>query len=186
MSWLRKFYCRLTRRGAVLSAQSIRWMEVVEPCVPSGVDSKGDSYGLGPCTYDVRIAEDLTIYPQKFKLSHTVENFRLPNDICMEVMEKSSLIRRGLKVHNTHADAGWEGNLTLELELANVDQPLTLKKGDAVAQVKFEWLDRPTVRPYKGKYQNQEARPVESRSYLSPREENVYNLLGTKNGEKSL
>lgn len=155
-------------RGAVLSAQTIeelQYIRMIEPFVAEAkLDSKGNSYGLGPCTYDVRIAENITLNPGDFVLAHTIEKFNLPNNVCMSVKDKSSLIRRGLKVHNTHCDPGWKGWLTLELELSTgVMEPLSFNAGDAIAQVKFEFLDKPTGRPYKGKYQNQEDIPVPAR-----------------------
>lgn len=125
----------------------------------------GTSYGLGPCTYDVRVKDALTLAPGAFVLGSTVERFAMPLDVCATVMDKSSLIRRGLAVHNTHIDPGWCGWLTLELK--NVWLPedplaetLVLGAGYPVAQIKFEQLDRRTSQPYRGKYQNQPDRPV--------------------------
>lgn len=151
--------------GAVLSAQTIKKLNLIKPFIDKQlIDSQGNSYGLGPCTYDVRVAHDVYIKPGEFILAYTIETFNLPNNVCMEAKEKSSLIRNGLKVHNTHCDPGWRGHLTLELELSTgVTNPMVLIAGDAVAQVKFEFLDKPTNRPYKGKYQDQEAAPVPAR-----------------------
>lgn len=154
----------LSASGTVLSPQTIAALGIVWPCVRRGTDSQGNSYGLGPCTYDVRLGQDVTLHPGEFVLASTLEWFKLPNNVCMGIKDKSSLIRRKLKVQNTHADPGWFGFLTLELEYHPTGEgPLNFKRGDAIAQVKFEFLDRPTDQPYTGKYQNQEDGPQEAR-----------------------
>lgn len=127
----------------------------------------GTSYGLGPCTYDLRVRDAVVLAPGAFALASTLERFAMPLDVCATVMDKSSLIRGGLAVHNTHIDPGWQGWLTLELK--NVWDPdqagartIYLDAGYPVAQVKFERLDQRTSQPYAGKYQNQPDRPVEA------------------------
>ena len=91
----------------------------------------------------------------------------MPNDVIAIVHDKSSLARRGVAVQNTVVEPGWRGYLTLEL---TYHQPwwklwraLHFKKGSAIAQIVFHFLDAPTQRPYAGKYQDQEFGPVESR-----------------------
>jgi dCTP deaminase len=147
---------------AVLSAQSIKRAGVLKPCLDAYKDKAGNSAGLGPCGYDLTVDQDVMIWPGRFALASTVERFNLPDDVVAIVHDKSSLARRGLAVQNTVAEPGWRGHLTLELTCHGRD-PITLRKGDAVAQAIFHRLDEPTDRPYAGKYQDQERGPQESR-----------------------
>jgi hypothetical protein len=78
------------------------------------------------------------------------------------VHDKSSLARRGIAVQNTVLEPGWRGFLTLEIT-NHGPEPIMLKSGCAVAQVVFTFLDEPTERPYRGKYQDQEAGPQAAR-----------------------
>lgn len=159
----------------ILSAQTIRALcdartvelfqlagPLITPFAERTVHESGTTFGLGPSTYDVRIAEDLTIRPGAFELASTVERFSMPLDLCATVMDKSSLVRQGLTVQNTHLDPGWQGFLTLEL-VNHGPHTMELAKGRPIAQIKFELLDRPTVQPYAGKYQRQPAGPVPAR-----------------------
>lgn len=162
----------------ILSAQSIRdrcrlrfpllpvpdgWRPMLQPFVERTVhEASGTTYGLGPCTYDVRVREAVTMRPGDFKLCSTIEEFCMPLDVCATVMDKSSLVRLGLTVQNTHLDPGWRGYLTLEL--ANIGHgEIRLAPCQPIAQIKFEMLDHVTELPYRGKYQNQDATAVPSR-----------------------
>jgi dCTP deaminase len=133
----------------------------------------GLSRGLSPCGYDISIDQDLTIYPvslryltlsaigfhrPSFCLASSYERFDLPHDICFRIMDKSTWIRRGLTVHNTVAEPGWRGYITLEL-CNQGTEVIELQKGMPIAQVVFERLDAPTIMPYAGKYQDQRHGP---------------------------
>lgn len=160
----------------VLSAQSIwiRCTPTVErpmlwPFAERTVHPEtGTSYGLGPCTYDLRLRHldraaeqdgSWWLPPGGFALGSTAEHFDMPSDICGVVMDKSSLARQGLALFNTHIDPGWRGYLTLELS-NRAPHRLRLSPGMPICQVKFELLDKATEQPYRGKYQDQEDRPV--------------------------
>lgn len=116
---------------------------------------EGFTYGLGPCGYDIRIAEDLDMYPGNFCLASSIEQFRLPDWLCMKILDKSTWARLGLNVKNTVAEPGWCGYLTLELTNEHETRHIKLARGMPIAQVQFEMLDYPTIQPYSGKYQNQ-------------------------------
>ena len=45
----------------VLSAQTIQKRGILWPCLSAGEDSRGCSYGLSACGYDLRVGEDVTI-----------------------------------------------------------------------------------------------------------------------------
>lgn len=117
------------------------------------------SYGLGPASYDVRIDQDLVLFPGDFKLGSVMEEVFLPTRVSAQVADKSSWARKGLSLFNTFVDPGFHGFLTLEL--VNLGkEPIVIERGDPIAQLIFSMLDQPTAIPYNGKYQNQPARPV--------------------------
>lgn len=120
------------------------------------------SHGLGPASYDVRIAEDVTIYPKGFVLASTLERFTMPTDVLAIVHDKSTWARRGVACQNTVIDPGWRGWLTLELSNNN-GSIIYIPKGAPIAQIVFHRLAEPTDTPYAGKYQNQEAGPQSAR-----------------------
>src|SRR5918999_1982765 len=57
------------------------------------------------------------LHPGEFVLGQTLERVTLPDDIVARLEGKSSLGRLGLLIHSTagFVDAGFSGNLTLEL-----------------------------------------------------------------------
>lgn len=139
------------------------------------------SYGLSCCGYDIRIAENCTIYPGEFRLASAYEYFRMPPDVMGIVHDKSTLARLGLTVQNTVIEPGWEGFLTLELknELERPEptawdrlrvwkplprgKPLVIKQETPIAQVIFHKLIKPAMYPYEGKYQYQAPGPQAAR-----------------------
>ena len=128
---------------------------------------RGMSYGLGPASYDVRIAESVTIHPGEFRLASTMERFCIPHDVLMVMHDKSTWARRGLSVFNTIFDPGWgepDRYAYATLELVNHGrETLTISAGDPIAQVVCHLLTEATSQPYAGKYQNQEAGPQPAR-----------------------
>ena len=68
---------------------------------------------------------------------------------------RSSIGRIGLLVENAGwVDPGFEGELTLELYIAN-RLPIRLSSGRRICQLLFARMDRPSSEPYQGKYQGQ-------------------------------
>lgn len=156
----------------VLSAQSIRVLcshsnprlDLVSPFSERAV-SRGLSYGLSCCMYDVRIAQDVRLWPKCNRLASTIEHFYMPDNVMASVHDKSSWARRFVDVKNTIIDPGWRGYLTLELS-NRTWSPIFIRRGTPIAQVVFTWLDETTVLPYRGKYQDQENEPVSARDEL--------------------
>lgn len=152
---------------SVLSAQSIRHLcfatnapPLINPFYEKGIQN-GRSFGLSACTYDCRIAHPVVVpvwAPGQGRLVATLEQFALPKNVCGTVLDKSTHARVFVSAMNTHLDPGWSGFLTAEI-LNFGSEALDLKEGDPLIQVKFEWLDEETDRPYQGKYQNQESGP---------------------------
>lgn len=122
----------------------------------------GMSYGLSVGGYDVRIDQEIKLWPGDFALASTVERFTMPNDLMGIVHDKSTLARMGLTVQNTVIEAGWAGWLTLELTNHGRDV-IHLPKGAPIAQILFHVLSSPAEQGYSGKYQNQERGPQPAR-----------------------
>lgn len=97
--------------------------------------------------------------PGEFILAHTVEKFRLPNDICAEFKLKSSGARIGLdNVLATWGDPGWHDSaLTLELKNVTRHHSILLHAGDRIGQILFyRVVPVPDDRSYaaRGRYNN--------------------------------
>ena len=116
--------------------------------------------------------EPFILHPGEFVLGQTLERVSLPDDLVARLEGKSSLGRLGLLIHSTagFVDAGFEGNLTLELSnVANL--PITIYHGMPIGQISFMRMDGPVDNPYGSidtgsKYQGQ-AEPTPSRFYLN-------------------
>jgi len=93
------------------------------------------------------------IYPRERLLCHTLEYLRLPSDIMAFCQLRSTFARMGLSIPPTIVDAGFEGQLTIELIGGNF--PIKLYAKQRLVHVIFEKLITPTTSPYKGKYQKQ-------------------------------
>ena len=116
--------------------------------------------------------EPFILHPGEFVLGQTLERVRLPDDLVARLEGKSSLGRLGLLIHSTagFVDAGFEGNLTLELSnVANL--PITIYHRMPIGQISFMRMDGPVERPYGSgeagsKYQGQ-TEPTASRYHLN-------------------
>ena len=102
------------------------------------------SYGLSSYGYDARIADEFKIFtnidsavidpkdfaptsfvdrkadvciipPNSFALGHTVEYFRIPRDILVICLGKSTYARCGIIVNVTPLEPEWEGQVTIEI-----------------------------------------------------------------------
>lgn len=181
---------------SVLSMQSIRRLcradpPLITPWVERGVQN-GKSYGLSACTYDCRIAEDVSLAPMPSwalvtmlvsddpdarewarrmvreasgkprALVSTIERFSIPANVCATPLDKSTYARVFVSAFNTHFDPGFRGHATIELVNLG-DGWVHYQVGDPVCQFKFEWLDESTEQPYEGKYQDQQSGPQPAR-----------------------
>lgn len=137
----------------------------------------GLSYGLSYAGYDIRIAENLILYPGDFALASSVERFNMPGDVVAVVHDKSSYARRGIAAQNTILEPNWRGTLTLELTNhsnlrvhkdspyahVKISETVRFSKGDPVAQIVFHKMSARPRSAYNGKYQDQEAGPQAAR-----------------------
>lgn len=109
--------------------------------------------------------EEIIIPPHSFLLATTIEYIKLPGNITAFVEGRSSIGRMGLFIQNAGwVDAGFEGEITLELFNAN-RLPIKLIPGRRVCQLVFALMDKEAENPYCGKYQYQR-RATGSRAYM--------------------
>ena len=116
---------------------------MIEPFVEAQRREGCISYGLSSYGYDARVADDFKIFtnvdsavvdpkdfaansfvdrktdvciipPNSFALARTVEYFRIPRDILVICLGKSTYARCGIIVNVTPLEPGWEGHVTLE------------------------------------------------------------------------
>lgn len=102
-------------------------------------------------TEEIKITrrEPYAIHPNEFVLASTLEWVEWADDLAARVDGRSSLGRLGLVIHSTagHIDAGWRGNITLELR--NIGMvPILLYPRMRVCQLIFEQLSSPAEVPY--------------------------------------
>ena len=116
---------------------------MIEPFVESQVRGSAISYGVSSYGYDIRVADEFKIFtnvdnaivdpkdfasnsfvdrktdvciipPNSFALARTVEYFRVPRDVLVICLGKSTYARCGIIVNVTPLEPGWEGHVTLE------------------------------------------------------------------------
>lgn len=153
----------------ILSGKTIRRLGIITPHVDRCV-AHGMTYGESLAGYDIRLGETAWFNKDGFSLAVSKERFKLPKNVIGIVHDKSSWARKGLSVQNTVLEPGWEGYLTLELNLnsndffcqhISADTLYNIAEGMPIAQVVFHYVDEETD-GYNGKYQNQPGRPVEA------------------------
>jgi dCTP deaminase len=104
--------------------------------------------------FRVERGDSFIIRPYEKVLLTTLERVRLPNDVMAFVELRSSFAALGLTIPPTIVDAGFEGNITLEVEGSAF--PIKLYRGQRFAHVIFAKTLNPVERPYRGRYQGQE------------------------------
>jgi len=97
--------------------------------------------------------EEFVIYPNEHVLLVTEEYIKLPNDVMAFVNLRSSFARLGLFIPPTIVDAGFEGQLTIEV--IGSEFPVKLRRGTRFLHLIFARTLTPVENPYKGKYQGQ-------------------------------
>jgi dCTP deaminase len=96
---------------------------------------------------------EFTIPPHSRCLSHTFERIKLPKDLMGFCELRSSYARLGLSIPPTIVDAGFEGQLTIEIIGGSF--PVKVYPLDRFLHLVFNELTSPVVKPYTGKYQGQ-------------------------------
>jgi dCTP deaminase len=101
-------------------------------------------------------ATELVIPAKGFLLGTTLEYVRMPRDVTGLPHDKSTPARCGIVIQNTVVDAGFEGNITMEIY--NYQPfPVVLQAGEGICQIIF-LRGNPCRNSYadrKGKYMKQ-------------------------------
>ncbi len=107
----------------------------------------------------VDVASDVCVIPpNSFALARTVERFRIPRDILVICLGKSTYARCGIIVNVTPLEPEWEGHVTLEFS-NTTPLPARIYANEGVAQMLFLRADQPCMTSYAdrgGKYQGQQ------------------------------
>ncbi len=104
--------------------------------------------------YDCGEAGDhLIVPPGRRMLLHTLEYIRLPEYVAGLVNLRSTWARTGIYIPATVVDAGFEGQLTIEV--VGSEFPVKLYPGDRFLHLVLVKLNTPAARPYSGEYHGQ-------------------------------
>ncbi|MEK7801531.1 MAG: dCTP deaminase [Pseudomonadota bacterium] len=104
-----------------------------------------------------RTSDVCVIPPNSFVLTRTVEYFRIPKDVLVVCLGKSTYARCGLIVNVTPLEPGWEGHVTLELS-NTTPLPAKVYANEGIAQFLFFKGSSPCEVSYAdraGKYMSQ-------------------------------
>ena len=144
------------------------------------------SFGLSSYGYDARLADEFKIFtnvdnalvdpkafdeqsfvsrkgetciipPNSFLLCHTVEYFRIPRDVLVICLGKSTYARCGLIVNVTPLEPEWEGQVTIEIS-NTTPLPAKVYANEGVCQFLFLQGASPPEVSYadrRGKYMGQ-------------------------------
>ena len=93
------------------------------------------------------------IHPNERVLATTLETITLPNSLMAFCELRSTFARLGISIPPTIVDAGFSGNLTIEL--LGGSAPVQLYPGIRFLHVVFAKLSTPVKKPYRGKYYKQ-------------------------------
>ena len=97
------------------------------------------------------------IPPNSFALARSVEYFRIPRNVLVICLGKSTYARCGIIVNVTPLEPEWEGHITLEFS-NTTPLPAKIYANEGVAQLLFLESDEECETSYKdrgGKYQGQ-------------------------------
>ena len=160
--------------------------EMIKPFVAEQKGGKNISYGLSSFGYDARVSNEFKIFtdvdsvivdpknfknnsfvsrkgdecvipPNSFALASTVEYFKIPRDILVICLGKSTYARCGIIVNVTPLEPGWEGHVTLEFS-NTTPSPAKIYANEGAAQfifLKGNEVPEVTYADRKGKYMGQ-------------------------------
>ncbi|MEM8799677.1 MAG: dCTP deaminase [Pseudomonadota bacterium] len=159
---------------------------MIEPFVDRQHRDGTISFGLSSYGYDARVSEEFKIFtnvdsaivdpkdfspkgfvdrpgpqciipPNSFALARTVEYFRIPKDVLVICLGKSTYARCGIIVNVTPLEPGWEGHVTLEFS-NTTPLPAKIYANEGACQFLFLKGNEPCEVSYAdraGKYQGQ-------------------------------
>ena len=160
--------------------------DMINPFEPVQVRDGNISYGLSSYGYDIRVSSEFKVFtnvhnsivdpknfddrsfvdiegseciipPNSFALARTEEYFRIPRDVLVICVGKSTYARCGLIVNVTPLEPTWEGYLTLEIS-NTTPLPAKVYGGEGIAQLLFFEGDEEPETAYadrQGKYMEQ-------------------------------
>ncbi len=108
-------------------------------------------------SFVTRNVDECVIPPNSFALARTVEYFRVPRDVLVICLGKSTYARCGIIVNVTPLEPEWEGHVTLEFS-NTTPLPAKIYANEGACQFLFLKGDRPCEVSYadrSGKYQGQ-------------------------------
>ena len=164
----------------------VRNYKMISPFIPKQKRKGKISFGLSSYGYDARVANEFKIFtnvhstvvdpknfnnnsfvsrtanecvipPNSFALASTVEYFKIPKDILVICLGKSTYARCGIIVNVTPLEPGWEGHVTLEFS-NTTPLPAKIYANEGAAQFIFlQGNEEPSVTYEKrnGKYMKQ-------------------------------
>ena len=116
-----------------------------------------DPKNFKPTNFVTKKSSECIIPPNSFALASTVEYFKVPKDILVICLGKSTYARCGIIVNVTPLEPEWEGHVTLEFS-NTTPLPAKIYANEGVAQMLFFESDSICEISYKdrgGKYQKQ-------------------------------
>lgn len=102
--------------------------------------------------YKVFKTESFILQPYMKVLVTTLEYIKMPVNVAALVAVRSTFARLGVSIPPTLIDAGFEGEVTIEIHGGAF--PVVLRKGTRFAHIAFFKVEGEPI-PYKGKYQRQ-------------------------------
>lgn len=159
---------------------------MIEPFNENQVRKGVISYGVSSYGYDMRISDEFKIFtnvnativdpksfdlqslvdfrgseciipPNSFALARSVEYFRIPRDVLVICLGKSTYARCGIVVNVTPLEPEWEGHVTIEIS-NTTPLPAKIYANEGIAQLIFLSSEEVCETSYKdktGKYQAQ-------------------------------
>ena len=166
--------------------EMVRTNNMISPFENKQVRGNKISYGLSSFGYDARVSNEFKIFtnvnseiidpknfklnnfiskkgdeciipPNSFVLSSTVEYFKIPNDVMVICLGKSTYARCGIIVNVTPLEPSWEGNVTMEFS-NTTPLPAKIYANEGAAQFIFlKGNEKPdiTYADRNGKYMKQ-------------------------------
>jgi len=108
-------------------------------------------------SFVTKIGKECIIPPNSFALARTMEYFKIPEDVMVICLGKSTYARCGIIVNVTPLEPGWEGHVTLEFS-NTTPLPAKIYANEGIAQFVFiKGNEKPdvTYAKRKGKYMKQ-------------------------------
>ena len=166
--------------------QMVKDHSMIMPFEDKQISKDKISFGVSSYGYDARVSDEFKVFtnvnseivdpknfkqtnfitkksleciipPNSFVLASTVEYFKIPKDVMVICLGKSTYARCGIIVNVTPLEPGWEGHVTLEFS-NTTPLPAKIYANEGVAQfifLKGSEVPEVTYADRKGKYMGQ-------------------------------